>query len=131
MKWIAVADHDVATFQDAGKILCRQMMRVTGFKTFRTLKDFLEENRPDLILLGSFPDEPGSLEAARLLRQDMKPDGEIPILLMAEPEDPGFAGHALPEGVYGPVMKPLASDELTALVDEAFLREGTDCGGGH
>lgn len=124
MKWIAVADYDVATFQAAGKILCRQMMRVTGFKTFRTLQDFLEENRPDLILLGSFPDEPGGLEAARLLKEGMKPDGEIPILLMAETEDPGGAGRALPEGVFGPVMKPLASDELTALVQKAFSSHG-------
>ena len=62
MNWVAVADHDVSTLKDAGKILCRQKMRVTGFNTFRALEDFLGENRPDLILLGRFPDEPGGLD---------------------------------------------------------------------
>ena len=120
MNWVIVADHDAATLQDAGKILCRQMMRVTGFKSFRALKDFLSENKPDLILIGSFPGEPGGLEAAALLKEAMKPDLEIPIILVTDQEEPAFAGRALPEGISGLLTKPLDSAVLTALVQKVF-----------
>ena len=120
MNWVTVADHETATLQDAGKILCRQMMRVTGFKSFRALKDFLSENKPDLILLGSFPDEPGGLEAAALLKEAMKPDGEIPVILVTDEEDPGFEERALSEGIAGLITRPLDSSVLTALVQRAF-----------
>ena len=120
MNWVIVADHDAATLQDAGKILCRQMMRVTGFKSFRALKDFLSENKPDLILIGSFPGEPGGLEAAALLKEAMKSDSEIPILLVTDQEEPAFAGRALPEGISGLITRPLDSAVLTALVQKAF-----------
>ena len=120
MNWVTVADHETATLQDAGKILCRQMMRVTGFKSFRALKDFLSENKPDLILLGSFPDEPGGLEAAALLKEAMKPDGEIPVILVTDEEDPGFEERALSEGIAGLLTKPLDSAVLTALVQKVF-----------
>ena len=52
MNWIAVADINTLTLQDAGRILCRQKMRMTGFKSIYALIDFLKENRLDLILLG-------------------------------------------------------------------------------
>ena len=120
MNWVTVADHETATLQDAGKILCRQMMRVTGFKSFRALKDFLSENKPDLILLGSFPDEPGGLEAAALLKEAMKPDGEIPVILVTDEEDPGFEERALSEGIAGLITRPLDSSVLTALGQRAF-----------
>ncbi len=120
MNWVAVADHDVSTLKDAGKILCRQKMRVTGFNTFRALEDFLGENRPDLILLGRFPEEPGGLEAAGLLKKGMKPESEIPILLMTDQEDPDLAERALAEGVAGLVTKPLEMAGLTALVQKVF-----------
>lgn len=120
MNWVTVADHETATLQDAGKILCRQMMRVTGFKSFRALKDFLSENKPDLILLGSFPDEPGGLEAAALLKEAMEPDGEIPVILVTDEEDPGFEERALSEGIAGLITRPLDSSVLTALVQRAF-----------
>ena len=120
MNWVIVADHDAATLQDAGKILCRQMMRVTGFKSFRALKDFLSENKPDLILIGSFPGEPGGLEAAALLKEAMNPDLEIPIILVTDQEEPAFAGRALPEGISGLLTKPLDSAVLTALVQKVF-----------
>ena len=120
MNWVTVADHETATLQDAGKILCRQMMRVTGFKSFRALKDFLSENKPDLILLGNFPDEPGGLEAAALLKEAMKPDGEIPVILVTDEEDPGFEERALSEGIAGLITRPLDSSVLTALVQRAF-----------
>ena len=120
MNWVAVADHDISTLQDAGKILCRQKMRVTGFHTFRALKDFLGENRPDLILLGRFPGEAGGLEAAGLLMQAMKPDSRIPILLITDHEEPDPAKRPPAEGIAGLVGRPLEIAELTALVQKVI-----------
>ena len=68
MNWIVVADSDVPTLRDAGQILCRQKMRVTGFKSAQTLLDFLRDNQPDLILLGNVIWELGGFEAISAFR---------------------------------------------------------------
>ena len=127
MNWIAVADINTLTLQDAGRILCRQKMRMTGFKSIYALIDFLKENRPDLILLGDVVEGLGCSEAIALLRQTMKKDDEIPILLMADKgaQNPALGGHS--EVVRGVVTKPLDQAELLERVRKILtLQEPSD-----
>ena len=63
MYWVVVADNLVSTFQEAGQILCKQNIRLTGFKSGQALLDFLRNNRPDLILLGGVLWDLGGFEA--------------------------------------------------------------------
>ena len=69
MNWIVVADNSVETLREAGHILCKQKMRVTGFRSGQALLDFLRDNRPDLILLGSVLWEIGGFEAISALKK--------------------------------------------------------------
>jgi response regulator RpfG family c-di-GMP phosphodiesterase len=127
MNWIVVADSDVSTLRDAGQILCRQKMRVTGFKSAQTLLDFLRDNQPDLILLGNVIWELGGFEAISALQRAAKPGEDIPVLLMAEPGDRDQEKSAQAKGAAGVVNKPLEPAALTARVRELLsLRERGD-----
>ena len=124
MNWIVVADSNVSTLRDAGQILCRQKMRVTGFKSAQALLDFLRENRPDLILLGNVMWELGGFEAISALRRAEKPGEDIPVLLMAEPGNLDLEKWVQAKGAAGIIYKPLEPAMLTARVRELLaLRE--------
>ena len=127
MNWIVVADSNVSTLQDAGQILCRQKMRVTGFKSAQTLLDFLRDNRPDLILLGNVMWELGGFEAISALQRAAKPGEDIPVLLIAEPGNQDQEKSAQAKGAAGIVNKPLEPAMLAARVRELLaLRERRD-----
>lgn len=124
MNWIVVADSNVSTLREAGQILCRQKMRVTGFKSAQTLLDFLRENQPDLILLGNVMWELGGFEAISALQRAAKPGEDIPVLLMAEPGNRDHEKSAQAKGAAGIINKPLEPAMLTARVQELLaLRE--------
>ena len=116
MNWIVVADSSNEALQDAGHILCKQKMRVTGFKSGQALLEFLKDNRPDLILLGSVLWDIGGFDAISTLKRARKTDKEIPVLLMAEQKDPDLEARAQAMGAAGVVGKPLMAAELTARV---------------
>ena len=127
MNWIVVADSNVSTLRDAGQILCRQKMRVTGFKSAQTLLDFLRDNRPDLILLGNVMWELGGFEAISALQRAAKPGEDIPVLLIAEPGNQDQEKSAQAKGAAGIVNKPLEPAMLAARVRELLaLRERRD-----
>ena len=127
MSWIAVADGSVSTLRTAGQILCRQKMRVTGFKTGQTLLDFLKDNTPDLILLGSVMWELGGYDAVSVLKEAAGQGADIPVLLLKDPNDPDFEADAAAMGAVGVVSKPLSASELTDRVRKVLaLRDGSD-----
>ena len=51
MKWIAIVDDDITNLNIAGQILSKNKMRVSAMKSGTALLRFMQENRPDLILL--------------------------------------------------------------------------------
>ncbi len=102
--------------QDAGHILCKRKMRVTGFRSGHALMEFLKDNRPDLILLGSVLWEIGGFDAISALKNARKTGKEIPVLLMAEQGEPDLEARARAMGAAGVVGKPLVAAELTARV---------------
>ena len=116
MNWIVVADGSIEALQDAGHILCKRKMRVTGFRSGQALIEFLKDNQPDLILLGSVLWEIGGFEAISALKNVRKTGKEIPVLLMAEQGEPDLEARARAMGAAGVVGKPLVAAELTARV---------------
>ncbi len=116
MNWIVVADSSTEILQDAGHILCKRKMRVTGFRSGQALLEFLEDNQPDLILLGSVLWEIGGFEAISALMKARKMNKGIPVLLMAEQGEPDLETRAQAMGAAGVVGKPLVAAELTARV---------------
>ena len=124
MNWIVVADNSASTLKDAGQILCKQKMRVTGFKHGEGLLIYLKENTPDLILLGDVMWELGGFEAIGALKRAMGPDTDVPVLLMTDREDPDFESSARSAGAAGVVGMPLSSEELIVRVFEILTASG-------
>ncbi len=121
MNWIVVADSNVSTFPAAGQILCKQKMRVTGFKSGQALKDYLRDNRPDLILLGgSILWELGGFDAVSAIREMTVNGDELPVLLVLDREDRELEALAQRMGASGTVTKPLEAAELLSRVHEAL-----------
>ncbi len=129
MNWIVVADRSTEILQDAGHILCKRKMRVTGFRSGQALLEFLKDNQPDLILLGSVLWEIGGFEAISALKKARKMGKGIPVLLMAERGEPDLEARAQAMGAAGAVGKPLVAAELTARVLDilaSIQQSGTD-----
>lgn len=127
MNWIIVADTNTDTLQEAGKILCKQRMRVTGFKSGKALMDFLGNNRPDMILLGNAMWEIGGFEAIPAIRRMGGSDGDIPVILIADQEEIDLEDQAQMKGACGVISKPLTSAALIPLVRSVFaLQEHPD-----
>ena len=101
MNWVVVADNHVSTFQEVGRILCKQNIRLTGFKSGQALLDFLRDNRPDLILLGSVIWDLGGFEAISSIRQLTGSAHPIRILLIADQEDQYLSAQAQEVGASG------------------------------
>ena len=116
MNWIVVADNSAELLQDAGHILCKRKMRVTGFRFGQALLEFLKDNQPDLILLGSVLWEIGGFEAITALKNAHKTGKEIPVLLMAGRAEQDMEARARAMGAAGVVKKPLVASELMANV---------------
>ena len=115
MNWIVVVDSHVSTLQSAGQILCKQQMRVTGFKSGQALLAFLRNNRPDMILLGNVMWELGGFEAVSTIRREQAHCARVPVLLMKEPDE-SWEEQAQSMGACGVVSKPLTSAALIPLV---------------
>lgn len=120
MYWIVVADNDDSTLRNAGQILCQQKMRVTGFKSAQTLLDYLKDNQPDMILLGSVMWELGGFDAISVLKRGTMPGSDIPVLLMADSDSGGMEARA--KGADGVVKKPLEPKTLIPKMREIFAQ---------
>ena len=129
MNWIVVADSSASTLNAAGQILCKQKMRVTGLKHAEALLNYLRQNRPDLILMGSVMGELGGFEAIDALKRGMGPDADVPpVLLMTDRVDPDFEAGARSAGAAGVVGMPLSPVELTDKVRELLAARGRPAG---
>ena len=129
MNWIVVADSSASTLNAAGQILCKQKMRVTGLKHAEALLNYLRQNRPDLILMGSVMGELGGFEAIDALKRGMGPDADVPpVLLMTDRVDPDFEAGARSAGAAGVVGMPLSPVELTDKVFEILAARGRSAG---
>ena len=97
MKWIAIVDDDMTNLKIAGQILSRNNMRVSVMKSGTALLKFMQDNRPDLILLDIAMPEMDGFETLRRLRgqEEMKSRQKTPVIFLtavqdAETESRGF-----------------------------------------
>ena len=114
--WVVVVDDDVANLKMAGLILSRQHMRVTALKSGRALLDYVRDNRPDLILLDVRMPEMDGFETLRLLKQDMTPGQEIPVIFLTADENAESEMKGLALGAMDFIKKPFVPDVLTLRV---------------
>ena len=114
--WVVVVDDDVANLKMAGVILSRQHMRVTALRSGRALLEYIRSNSPDVILLDVRMPEMDGFETMRLLKREMAPGQEIPVIFLTADDNAESEMKGLNLGAMDFIKKPFVPDVLTARV---------------
>ena len=114
--WVVVVDDDIANLKMAGTILSKQHMRVTALKSGRALLDYVRENKPDLILMDVRMPGMDGFETMRLLKQQMSPGQEIPVIFLTAEDNAESETRGLALGAMDFIKKPFVPDVLTLRV---------------
>lgn len=114
--WVVVVDDDVTNLKMAGHILSKEHMRVTALKSGRALLDYVRDNRPDLILLDIRMPEMDGFETMSLLKAQLPPGQEIPVIFLTGDESAESETRGLRLGARDFIKKPFVPDVLTLRV---------------
>ena len=115
MDWVVVVDDDVMNLKMAGTILSKHNMRVTALKSGTALLDYVQDNRPDLILLDiKMPVLDGFETLEHLKRQGKAAD--IPVIFLTADESRDSETRGLQLGAMDFIKKPFVPEVLVLRV---------------
>ena len=121
--WVIVVDDDRNDQKMACEMLHRAGIRTTAMRSGSAALDYIRKGGiPDLILLDADMPETDGFETLRLLREEMDPENEIPVVLMTGEDDQEAQG--LEEGA-ADGKRPLciAVTILTSITKEMMNEE--------
>ena len=114
--WVIVVDDDVTNLKMAGHILSKQNMRVTALRSGTALIEYVKTNTPDLILLDIMMPGLNGFETMEILKKQMQPDQEIPIIFLTADENQESEMRGLELGAMDFIRKPFAPEILALRV---------------
>ena len=117
--WVVVVDDDVTNLNMAGRILSKANMRVTALKSGRALLDYIEDKKPDLILLDIMMPDMDGFETLKKLRDREKKAGiedVIPVIFLTADDNEESEKKGLSLGAMDFIKKPFVPDVLTLRV---------------
>ena len=117
--WVVVVDDDVTNLNMAGRILSKANMRVTALKSGRALLDYIEDKKPDLILLDIMMPDMDGFETLKELRDREKKAGiedVIPVIFLTADDNEESEKKGLSLGAMDFIKKPFVPDVLTLRV---------------
>ena len=103
--WILVVDDDAANLRMASHILTAEGMRVSCLKSGEDALRFLQENRPDLILLDIHMPEMDGFETIAAVRSNEK-TADIPVIFLTADDDSETETQGLKAGAMDFIKKP-------------------------
>lgn len=109
--WILVIDDDAANLRIASRILSAENMRVSCLKSGRNAIDFLQNNRPDLILLDIHMPGMDGFETCAALRENEK-TADIPVIFLTADDDSETEARGLKAGAMDFLKKPFVPEVL-------------------
>ena len=123
--WIIVVDDDATNLKMAGHILSKHNKRVTAMKSGRALLEYLQENKPDLVLLDVKMPEMDGFETLEALREQEKRLGkkEIPVIFLTADEDENSKARGIAMGVLDYVHKPFTPEDLVQRIDRILEQQ--------
>lgn len=109
--WILVIDDDTSNLKMASRILSREKMRVSCLKSGEDAIKFLQENRPDLILLDIHMPGMDGFETIAAIRQN-KMTADIPVIFLTADDDSNTETRGLEAGAMDFLKKPFVPEVL-------------------
>ena len=114
--WVVVVDDNIANLRMAGTILSKQRMRVTALKSGPALLEYIKNNKPDLILMDVRMPGMDGFETMRLLKREMVPGQEIPVIFLTADDNAESETKGLALGAMDFIKKPFVPEVLTLRV---------------
>ena len=109
--WILVVDDDAANLRMASHILTAEGMRVSCLKSGEDALRFLQENRPDLILLDIHMPGMDGFETIAAVRGNEK-TADIPVIFLTADDDSETETQGLKAGAMDFIKKPFVPEVL-------------------
>lgn len=109
--WILVVDDDTSNLKMASHILSRENMRVSCSKSGEDALKFLQENRPDLILLDVHMPGMDGFETIAAIRKS-KVTADIPVIFLTADDDSETETRGLKAGAMDFIKKPFVPEVL-------------------
>ena len=115
--WIIVVDDDTSNLKVAGHILSKAGMRVTALKSGKLALDYVRKNGfPDLILLDVNMPEMDGFETLKILKAEMAPGKEIPVVFLTAEDGQEQETKGLESGAMDYIKKPFDPEVLLSRV---------------
>ncbi len=111
MDWILVVDDDASNLKMASRILSAEQMRVSCLKSGEDAIKFLQENRPDLILLDIHMPGMDGFETIAAIREN-KTTADIPVIFLTADDDSDTETKGLIAGAMDFLKKPFVPEVL-------------------
>ena len=109
--WILVVDDDTSNLRMASHILSNENMRVSCLKSGEDTIRFLEENRPDLILLDIHMPGMDGFDTIAAVRSNEK-TADIPVIFLTADDDSETETQGLKAGAMDFLKKPFVPEVL-------------------
>lgn len=109
--WILVVDDDASNLRMASHILSREQMRVSCLKSGEDAIRFLQENRPDLILLDIHMPGMDGFETIAAVRGNAE-TADIPVIFLTADDDSETETKGLQAGAMDFIKKPFVPQVL-------------------
>lgn len=109
--WILVVDDDTSNLRMASRILSAEQMRVSCLKSGEDAIKFLQDNRPDLILLDVHMPGMDGFETIAAVRKN-EATADIPVIFLTADDDSDTETRGLKAGAMDFIKKPFVPEVL-------------------
>ena len=109
--WILVVDDDTSNLKMANRILSGENLRVSCLKSREDATKFLQENRPDLILLDVHMPGMNGFDTIAAIREN-KETADIPVIFLTADDDSNTEKKGLEAGAMDFIKKPFVPEVL-------------------
>ena len=109
--WILVVDDDASNLKMANRIVSGENLRVSCLKSGEDATKFLQENRPDLILLDVHMPGMNGFDTIAAIREN-KETADIPVIFLTADDDSNTEKKGLEAGAMDFIKKPFVPEVL-------------------
>lgn len=120
-EWILLIDDDTSNLRMASHILSGAKMRVSCLKSGKDALQFLQKNKPDLILLDIYMPEMDGFKTLAAIKENAA-TADIPVVFLSADDDSNVAKRGLEAGGMDFIKKPFEPETLLHCISNTLDR---------